>query len=1282
MGINRFMEAWVDVGGTFTDCFLVDSQGVRRSTKILSTGLVPISVSSIQARRVCCSGIAADGDGFWIGSQLRALDRMGKFIASSLVVDFDATSQCLYLETELAELPNVSFFELASGLEAPVLAVRRLAQVPLTLPLPPLRVRLGTTRGTNALLTRRGAATALAITAPFEDLLRIGDQTRAQLFQLKIPEREILAKEVLGICERLDAKGNVLLPLDEQQAVSQLARGLKAGCDSLAICLMHSYLNPCHELKLEKLAGQLGYAHVSRSSLLAPLIEIVARAQTTSVDAYLSPVIRGYLAKLVDQFGGEENTQLLVMTSSGGLVDWKTYSGKDSILSGPAGGAVALAAIAQANSVTNLLGLDMGGTSTDVCRVGNASQLQYESSKAGVRILTPTLPIETVASGGGSVCWFDGISLRVGPHSAGAQPGPACYGRGGPLTITDLNVFLGRLPTSQFPFPLDIPALRNRLQDTLEQVHAAELPIDSLEQLAEGFRRIANQQMAEAVRSVTVAEGVDPRLHALLGFGGAAGQHICEVADLLGIVKIFDTAEAGMLSALGMGLASLRKDAVLAIYTELATCDWQLIESQVRAAEAELVAQLASQCQLNPEQIECSRYLELRYQGTDIPLVIKWQAHDISTSFQAEHQRKFGYMRARAVIELVSVRIEVRSRSQHLLPPSASCSQSASLPVFKRWDSVWIDGERRKVPVVLRDQLVGGQRFAGPAVLLNAGSTVVIETAWHCEVLSDRSLKFTRPQLAQSTAQDRHVESGISGTGASAVDPVDREVYAQRLMAIATQMGLVLQKTAISVNVKQRRDFSCAVFDAHGSLLANAPHVPVHLGAMGVTVRAMLERFPRMVPGDSFITNDPYQGGSHLPDVTVVTPVFSRDGRLMMFTASRAHHADIGGKTPGSMSILATKLGEEGVIIPPMYLTCAGEDRLDDLRRHLQSSLWPPRNLGENLADIAAQQAANARGAQLIEDIAAAFGWSRFELLNEAILQVAAQRVAHWIDSCERPDCHFMDHLDDGTPIAVHISFLRPGRACIDFTGTGDVSSTNFNANPSIVTAAVMYVLRCLIADEFPLNEGVLRAIDLVVPKGILNPPGQQDSDLSPAVAAGNVETSQRIVDVLLGALQVAAASQGTMNNLLFGNESFGFYETIGGGAGATQGNKGASGVHTHMTNTRLTDPEVLEARYPVRLERFGLRTGSGGSGRWSGGDGIIRAMRFQQPVMLSLLTSRRHGFAPYGMAGGLCGAVGSNILIHLDGTRELLPSCCQLHVSAGETLEIQTPGGGGYGTT
>ena len=1298
------VQAWIDVGGTFTDCYVVDnaiiassknaewskqSSGTsdRRRIKVLSSGLVPLSCGGTPSQTsFIAPELEGDPLGFWVGAQLRCYDASGKAIRSAQIIGFDSASMRLELaapilpareqasETRASADDIAVAFEIDTGLEAPVLAVRRLLGCPLTEPLPPLSVRLGTTRGTNALLTRRGAHTALAITAPFDDLLLIGDQTRPRLFDLAVRRDTQLTESVVSISERLDAQGNILLALDRSQVRAALSRALADGAQSLAICLLHSYRNPVHELEVEAIARDIGFEHISRSSHLAPVIEVVARARTTVVDAYLSPIVRGYLKRLVDQFGGVGRVNLQVMTSAGGLVDWHEMAGKDSILSGPAGGVVALRALAAATDQPLIIGLDMGGTSTDVCRTAPDQTLEYESTKAGVRILTPTLPIETVASGGGSSCWFDGVSLRVGPQSAGAAPGPACYGRGGPLTITDLNVRLGRLPAHQFPFPLDEAAIDRRLSELHQQLSAAAIHFDSLEQLADGLRVIANQQMAEAARTVSISQGADPRRHTLVGFGGAAGQHVCEIAELLSMNHIIDSAEAGLLSALGMGLAEERRDATLPVYSSLTSVNLADLISQIHSSIAELAAAWTDDCK-SATAVACVS-LELRYEGSDATLSISWsidaavanQADLLSDRFHEEHRRRYGYARQAHGIELVAVRIESRLPTPVSLASADAvergrCKQ-LTVPISGR---LWSGGQWRAVPHCSRVDLSPGSILNGPAVVLSAGSTLVIADGWQAESLSDGTLSLRR--------------TGNSELASQLADPISEAVFAQRLAAIATQMGLVLQQTALSVNVKQRRDFSCAVFDRDGLMLASAPHVPVHLGAMGATVRAAMQRFPDLSPGDVVITNDPYEGGSHLPDVTAISGVF-RPGHSApaMFVANRAHHADIGGLAPGSMSVTATKLGEEGAIIQPLRLRVAECAELLPLREMLNRATWPPRNIEENLADIRAQLAANARGSELIHDLERAFGWQDMRRLSTAVLSIAERRVRNFVRTLSASPRTFVDRLDDGTTICVSIKRVDDDRLLVDFSGTGPTSSTNYNANPSIVTATVIYVLRCLIADDLPLNEGMLAAIELRVPEGLLNPPAIRPIEMRPAVAAGNVETSQRLVDVLLGAFGAAAASQGTMNNLLFGNERFGFYETICGGAGATEGCAGASGVHTHMTNTRLTDPEVLEARYPARLVHFGLRKGSGGTGKWPGGDGVTRTIQFLEPVQVSLLTSRRGMNMPYGMAGGAPGSAGMNTRVDCQGQRHALPAACHIALEAGEAIELQTPGGGGYG--
>ncbi len=1315
------LEAWIDVGGTFTDCLVRRDTGEILRIKTLSSSRVPVTARPIDGNAndstelADCIELSDDSDDFWVGATFCGLDGAGNQVFAAPVIEFQRGGRMRLAQP--VELTQAEKYEIVPNCEAPVLAVRRLLQVPLSQSIPPITVRLGTTRGTNALLTRNGAKLALLITSPFEQLLEIGDQTRPDLFALDIKKAPTLASMVLPIEERIVSDGSVLVPINLQQARVQLQLAREAGCNSIAISLMHSFKNPAHELRLAELAAEVGIEHVSVSHQLASVVEFVARTQTTVVDAYLSPIVREYFSRLCDQFGGDDRAELLVMTSAGGLVDWREYSGKDCILSGPAGGVVALSHL-QSETNRPVIGLDMGGTSTDVCRAGQQAVLQYESTKAGVRILTPTLPIETVAAGGGSICWFDGVSLRVGPQSAGAFPGPACYGRGGPLTITDLNVVSGRIPASQFPFSIDVDASWQRIDQLLKTIEGS-LGRWTRQQLIEGLRKLANEQMADAVRSVSIQQGVDPREHVLVGFGGAAGQHICEIAEALGIVQIIDHEDAGLLSAVGMGLARRRFDQVVPIYKSIEELDfYQTIAEGKRVAEnlsirisrSEGTSDKAVHLEWSndspanfaksPALPTCDLNLELRYQGTDSTLTILlsdvitaatnednvW-AKRIEEQFSQLHLKRYGYVRPNRKLEVVALRVSVSSADSRQLGGLASTTsaevegRSTREPQLKSSDNV-----ESPYPCFTRNSLKKGQVIEGPAIILNSGSTLCIERGWKLCVDQTNILVLIR------ATNELDVLSGGKEQGSrdtQAFDPVLRDCFAQRLSAIATQMGHVLQQTAVSVNIKQRRDFSCAVFDGVGQLLANAPHVPVHLGAMGVTVRAILERFPQMQPGDAFLCNDPYSGGSHLPDLTLVQPVFAEDNvtQPAFFVANRAHHADIGGIAPGSMSIQATRLEQEGVVISPFQITQAGQSRLDQLKSVVDACPFPPRNWAENLADLYAQQAACERGSQLLAEYAQAIGWPTMVQYSDHLLDAGQARIERFIENELTDRCgvavvdslQFSDSLEDGTPICVRISIIEKKRLSIDFSGTGPTSATNLNANPSIVTAAVLYVLRCIVEDDLPLNEGVLRAVQLNIPHSVLNPQPAKVPGLSPAVAAGNVETSQRVVDVLLGALGIAAASQGTMNNLLFGNSSFGFYETICGGSGATARAAGASAVHTHMTNTRLTDPEVLEIRYPVRLVQFKIRSGSGGAGKHAGGDGVIRSFQFLQPVTLSLLTSRRVS-TPFGLAGGSAAKAGENWLEIAGEKPRLLPSSCQVDVPANSVLTLFTPGGGGFG--
>jgi 5-oxoprolinase (ATP-hydrolysing) len=1284
-------QVWCDVGGTFTDCFVVRSSGQRLTTKVLSSGVFKgVAERWIGPETFIDPSRRNDPAGFWIGAEVRWVHDDGTLVASQRCVAFDCSMGTITVDVNKhTGWKPMLRYELVTGLEAPVLATRWLLGCRPTEPLPFLDVRLGTTRGTNALLTRNGEPCALVTTMGFADLVRIGYQERPSLFELTVRKRLPLHHCVVEIPERLAADGSVLRPLDVEATELSLRELYSTGIRSIAVCLLHSYCNPEHEQRVEQIANRIGFTCVCISSRVSPKIKAVLRAETALVDAYLTPIVQGYLARVSCQFGLDGTRRMRVMTSSGGLAANDLVRGKDSVLSGPAGGAVAIAGLAKAMGEPRCIGLDMGGTSTDVCRIDGKLQLEYETIKAGVRMMVPTLAIHTVAAGGGSVCWFDDVSLRVGPHSAGADPGPACYGRGGPLTVTDLNLLSDRIDIQTFPFKLDREAAERRANELLMKVNMTGVAMKafSLSEVVEGFRRIANEHMAAAVRSISISQGADPRQHALVGFGGAAGQHICEIADLLGITNVIDPPHAGLLSAWGMGMATIQRTLSRPIYQLLSSLD----ESAIGLFVSELwqSAWLELECEgIARDRIEASFEIELRYGGTEGGIMVeledysRWQRtgrkptslfRTMAGKFEELHQKRFGYSCPNRTIEAVLIRGEFRSKLESTIP----IIQQVVTPIgaVKRF-------EVASRGVVHRDELIPGQEVAGPSLIVSSGSTTSLPPMWIATVLSDRTLSIRRDsEMADSTSFN------VDDTRTEQVDPVLREVLAQRIAAIADQMGIVLEQTAVSVNVKDRRDFSCAVFASNGDLIANAPHVPVHLGAMSQTIRCLLELFPAIEAGDCFVTNDPYQGGSHLPDITVVTPVFvggsSKKGPPDFFVACRAHHAEIGGVSPGSMAPTSTRLGDEGVVIPPMYLTRGGEDRSMDVQKRLGEGRFPSRSIPENMSDLAAQQAANQCGAHAMVELAERAGLEVIKRYLEHIQQASEAKTRAWIQTLPTEPQRFTDQMDDGTGISVAIQRVldSQGRSKlrIDFAGTGETARGNLNANPAIVSAAVMYVIRCALADSLPLNSGVMRCVELLVPEGILNPRCVGDRDDWPAVAGGNVETSQRVVDCLLGALGLAAASQGTMNNFLFGDSSFGYYETIGGGTGATTDGVGADAVHSHMTNTRLTDVEVLEKKYPVRLVRFEIRRGSGGAGRHPGGNGLTRQVQALRPLEVSLVTSRRTT-APFGMNGGQAGKPGENWLVRADGQRVRLGSSVQVSIEAGESILIETPGGGGMG--
>ncbi len=1237
--------------------------------KLLSSGVTKGAVASTTlaggSNRSEIIDPARKGDpaNFWTGYRLTLLDARGQTFAEGQVRRFDARRGRLLLDRPLAVEPEPGqVYELCSDEYSPVVAIRYLLGLGLGEAVPPVVVRLGTTRGTNALITRRGARTALITTRGFGDVLRIGYQNRPKLFELAITKLPPLFAKTVEIDERITTAGEVLIAPQPDVIRRQLSELREEPIDSLAICFLHSHQHPRHELLVEQLAREAGFEEISVSSRVAPLIKIVARGDTTVMDAYLNPVLRGYVNALRRSLS---ECDLRILTSAGGLVEAEKFVGKDSILSGPAGGVVGFSRIARAAGFDRAIGFDMGGTSTDVSRFDGRWELEYETEKAGVRVVAPMMAIETVAAGGGSICHFDSVKLAVGPDSAGADPGPACYARGGPLAVTDINFFLGKILPEHFPFPLDRSAVESRLADLCQQIDRVAGTLYTPAQLADGFLRVANANMVKAIRSISIAKGCDPRDYVLVAFGGAAAQHSCAVARELGMRQVLNHPDAGILSAYGIGMADITRHGAAGVYRPYD-------ESQVQSLEP-LFARLTDEARREvlaegvPEhRIEVRRLLDLRYQGFDAYLTIEQPAGDsYADAYAVQHEKLYGYVHHGRSLEIVAVRVEVVGRSADEETPSRSAREQTPTPEGET--TMIFDARQQTAKIYDRTRLVPGDRLSGPAIVYETTSTTIIDPGWHCEVLTAGELL-----LNDSLGQQR-VEASAEA------DPVMLEIFNNQFAGIASQMGITLRNTSSSVNVKERLDFSCAVFTADGDLVVNAPHIPVHLGAMSETVKGIIADNSPIRPGDVFVTNDPYRGGSHLPDVTVITPVHQGPDELVFFTASRAHHAEIGGILPGSMPPFSKNLAEEGVLIRNFKLVDAGSSRIEALRELLTSAEYPTRSVEENLADITAQTAANNQGAadliRLTERYSLKVTLAYMRHIQSAAEQKMRQALARFPDGTHR----FTDHLDDGSPISVAVT-IAGEQATIDFTGTGPVLSGNLNANRAIVSAAMMYCLRLLIDEDIPLNQGVMAPVTLVLPECLLNPPVGRTPAESAAMVGGNVETSQRVVDVLLGALGTAAASQGTMNNVLFGDETFGYYETICGGSGATARQRGADAVHTHMTNTRLTDPEVLEQRYPVRVREFSIRRGTGGAGKFRGGDGVFRQLEMLRRLDVSILSQRRGDHRPYGLQGGQPGAAGVNTLIRADGSREPLGGQVQFEAQAGDVLQIETPGGGGFG--
>jgi len=1144
--------------------------------------------------------------------------------------------------------------------DAAIAGIRAVLGLPAGSPIPHgaiAAVKMGTTVATNALLERRGERTLLVMNRGFRDALRIGNQARPRLFDLDVRLPSLLHERVVEVAGRVDVDGAEIEALDEAAARALFAQARSDGITACAIALIHAWKYPAHETRLAELAREVGFAQVSASSAVSPLLRLIPRADTTVVDAYLSPVLRRYVGQVASELDG---VALSFMQSNGGLAEAHRFQGKDAIMSGPAGGIVGAARTAEMAGIARIIGFDMGGTSTDVALYDGAFERTFETEVAGVRIRAPMMAINTVAAGGGSLLHYDGARFRVGPDSAGADPGPACYRRGGPLTVTDANVAVGKIQPAHFPAifgpdgdaPLDAEAVRDQFA-TL----AAEIGRDSRD-VAEGFLRIAVANMANAIKQVSVQKGHDAARFALQCFGGAGGQHACLVADELGMETVFIHPYAGVLSAYGMGLADqieMREQAVERPFTPEILPDLDTVHTAL-----EQDARNA----LGADDVAVRRLAHLRYAGTEAALVLPLQGHAATAAaFTDAHRARFGFATPGRDLVVEAAAVEATRSGEAVAEPELPArSEGAPEPVDTV--TIWTGGAEHAAPVFDRTALLAGDRIPGPALVREANATTVIEPGWAAEITrrNHMLLRRTQPRPRMDAAETQ-------------VDPVLLELFNNLFMNVAEQTGAVLQNTSMSVNIKERLDFSCAIFDAEGGLVANAPHVPVHLGAMGESVRTVLRhRAGRLRPGDVVALNNPFNGGTHLPDITVITPVFDEAGAaVQFFVGSRGHHADIGGITPGSTPPNSHTLEEEGVVIDDFLLVQVGMFREAEFRALLAGARYPARSPDVNVADIKAQVAANERGVQELQRVVGQYGWDTVRAYMGHVMDNAEESVRRVLATL--PGGAFDYAMDDGSKLRVSVSVDPATRsATVDFTDTGKQRADNFNAPPAVTRAVVLYVFRCLVGQDIPLNDGCLKPIRLVIPPGTFLSPAP-----GAAVVAGNTEVSQAVCNALLGAVGAAACSQATMNNFLFGDATRQYYETICGGGGAGPGFDGASAIQTHMTNTRMTDPEVFELRYPVRLEEFSIRHGSGGAGAHRGGDGSVRRVRFLEPMTAVIVASRRT-VAPFGMKGGADGAAGAQWIDRADGSREALSGTASAELQPGDVFTIETPGGGGFG--
>ncbi|TIO74085.1 hydantoinase B/oxoprolinase family protein [Mesorhizobium sp.] len=1127
-------------------------------------------------------------------------------------------------------------------------------------------IRMGTTVATNALLERKGDRTLLVITKGFRDALRIGYQARPDIFAKEIVKPTELYDTVLEIEERILADGTVETSPDEAKVRAALQAQYDEGFRAVAIVFMHAYRYSAHEELAARIAREIGFQQVSASHEVSSLIKLIGRGDTAVVDAYLSPILARYVAQISEELDiAHIGARLMFMMSSGGLTAAELFRGKDAILSGPAGGVVGLAETGRSAGFDKVIGFDMGGTSTDVAHFDGEYERAFETEVAGVRMRAPMMLIHTVAAGGGSILHYDGARFRVGPDSAGAKPGPAAYRRGGPLALTDANVMVGKLIPQFFPAifgenqdqPLDFETVREKFAGLAAEVGGGR----SAEEVADGFVQIAVANMAEAIKKISVQRGYDITRYTLNSFGGAGGQHACLVADTLGIKTVLLHPFSGLLSAFGMGLAEIRATRTAALDVGLDEAAKAAVDALAGKLANEARAELAGQGVAEAEIVTLTR-AHVRYAGTDTAIAVPaGTCTEMLEAFQAAHRARFGFIDETKALVVEAVEVEAVGGGAKFEEPITA--ETEGEPMIARRTGFFSNGQWHDAAVVLRSDMAPGHSIAGPAIVIEPNQTVVVEAGWRAKLTAKNHLVLERVEAL--------LQQAAIGTKA---DPVMLEIFNNLFISIAEQMGVTLQNTAYSVNIKERLDFSCAVFDQTGALVANAPHMPVHLGSMDSSVAAVIANNPDIHPGDVYCLNAPYNGGTHLPDITICTPVFDdEDRRILFWVASRGHHADIGGTAPGSMSPRATLIEEEGVYIDNFRVIDRGRFREEELTKLLTGARYPVRNVIQNVNDLKAQIAANEKGVGELRKVIRSFGLDVVQAYMGHVQDNAAESVARLLAKLR--DCEFTYPMDQGCVIKVKITVNRENReAVVDFTGTSPQREDNFNAPLPVTRAAVLYVFRVMVDDAIPMNAGCLRPIRIVVPEG---------SMLSPrypaAVVAGNVEVSQAVTNALFGALEAMSCSQGTMNNLTFGNETYQYYETICSGSPAGLGFKGTSAIHVHMTNSRLTDPEVLETRFPVVLEDFHIRCGSGGKGEWSGGDGTSRTIRFREKMSCAILASHRK-VRPFGLKGGEAGHVGKTLVRKLSGEFEELKPCDHTLLEAGEAVTVITPTPGGYG--